>query len=737
MQSRAMGHEPQRRLGRLAATTGLVLTGMAVLTGAPPGAAALCSAVWVADSTVCIDGRLDEPLWCSGAATDAFVDFHPVPGAPPTQGTELYLAYDAERLYFAFRCHDTQPQLIRARLAKRDTAFEDDWVGVILKGSAAERGAAELIVNARGCQLDAYVPGSSGGDDFSVDYPFTSAAVCDSFGWSAEMAIPFSSLQHVCAATPALSFFAVRHLSRSGERSAYPVIAIADQDWISHGAPLVLAAAERRAPLEILPTAVATRHAARTSQASWASDTPTLRLGLSARCGLSSALTLDASINPDFSQVEADAAQVEVNQRFPILRIEKRPFFQEGREIFDLAAQGGAIAAAFHSRTIIAPRWGVKVTGGLGQRDRCGILVARDRWSGPAGDPAAATSALAGVVRYRRGLDPGSFFGFFATGRGTVQGHNCAAGVDADLLLARSARFALHALCSHTRRTDRVPRSPAHAAAARFSLLGRNRGLDVSYEEVGPAFRLENGFVARWNLRTAAVRYRHTLYPHLPGLLRLVGALRLEGARDFAGRPLDQAIVASVRAEGPAQNALTLGHSWAEEYFSASRFDAGVWTLAAETGALAWVRCSASCRWAGTPIYDSPCGGQGREQTLVGDLVLQPSARITLALSATQSALTRQPTGETIFRVLLLRGRLLFQAQRQTHLRAIVQWDGGAREVMTDLLASFGSGVGTAVHVGFGNLYQETTQPTETPASPALREACRELFLKVAYSWRL
>jgi hypothetical protein len=700
---------------------------MVCLTSSSAGAIGWASVR--ADRPPCIDGRLDDPVWKIAAPATGFLDFLPEPGRKPSQETEVRIAWDDEGLYLAFRCHDTHPEQIRCRLAKRDAAFDDDWIGVILDPMAQGRSAVELMVNPRGCPMDALLSAGSGGDDVGVDYDFDAAAVRDSAGWSAELSVPWSSLGG--AVSRRVGFFALRQIRRTGERASWPPIETGNQNWLAAGASLDLAPEIAGARAELLPVLTLHRCETRDDRGGWRPGRARPAAGFTARAAVSSGVALAVTLRPDFSHVEADAPQVSLNRRFPIVYAEKRAFFLEDRDLFDVAAEGGELAAVFHSRAIVVPVAGARLAGQIGGANRLGLLWVRDGAEGE-----RPHSAL--WVRGRSYLSGASFVGFYAGMRhdgaadsrlaGTAGAGRTAGvtGLDADLVLARGVRVAAHLL-----RNVGTGRAGGHATALHVDWCGAWRGLNLVYQEVAPDFVVPTGVLRRCDVREASLEGRRHFCPRLPGCTRLTAWISATAAGACTGAPTDRLARFGIRLETAGPGAVTFARTLGAEWCAGRRFDAGAWQATAESAPRSWLRLTLGGAFAGTPIY-ATIPAQGRSRTVSAGLTLRPSAWLSASIEATQVRLWRAPR-VPLSEADARRGRLEVQPHRHFRLRATVDAGGGPGRWVTDFLAELRIAPETTLQLGWGNAYE----PGGTPdGSDRAREVTRVAFLKAAYGLR-
>ncbi|HEY5611126.1 MAG TPA: DUF5916 domain-containing protein, partial [Thermoanaerobaculia bacterium] len=323
-----------------------------------------------------IDGVLDEAAWQAAQPMEFDAETSPGENIPPPARTVGYMTYDQKHLYVAFRAYDPNPKEIRAHLTDRDAAFSDDFVGVVLDTFNDQRRAFEFFVNPLGVQMDLIMDDVNGNEDSSWDAIWNTAGQITAEGYVIEMAIPFTSLRFPRSdAEQTWGVDMVRIYPRSSRhriglqgldrnRNCYLCQAskVAGFQGITPGRDI-----------ELDPTVTAQQTSLRTDfpDGDLDSGDTDVDAGLTARWGITPNLTLNAAINPDFSQIEADAVQLDINTQFALFFNEKRPFFLEGSDFFEGPLQ------TVYTRTVADPVFGVKATGRLGE-STVGAYVARD-----------------------------------------------------------------------------------------------------------------------------------------------------------------------------------------------------------------------------------------------------------------------------------------------------------------------------------------------------------------------
>jgi hypothetical protein len=307
-----------------------------------------------ASTPIRIDGMLDEEAWTRAPVTDDFVQVDPEEGAPASQRTEVRILYDSEALYIGVRLHDRGR--VQSRLGRRDMALMDsDWFGVVIDSYHDHRTGFTFDVNPAGVQRDAVKSVNGQGreaDDNSWDAVWDVGTSEDAGGWTAEYRIPFSQIRFPDETEQVWGILLERVIGRRGEYSTTTYVPKTEQGGIpTYGHLLGVRRIEQGNTLELLPYAVARNERIDPGDNPFRRDSEMLgSAGLDLRWRATSTLTLNATMNPDFGQVEVDPAVINLGVYETFFQ-EKRPFFVEGGEIFDFGrnTSGGQM---FYSRRI-------------------------------------------------------------------------------------------------------------------------------------------------------------------------------------------------------------------------------------------------------------------------------------------------------------------------------------------------------------------------------------------------
>ncbi len=315
----------------------------------------------VAGEAPVLDGRLDDPIWDTAEWTGDFVQNEPTEGEPPSQQTRFKVVYDDDAIYFAFRLDD-DPELVSRQLARRDR-FPGDWIEVNIDSYFDHRTAFSFTLSCSGTQSDELISNDGDRWDSNWNPVWNGAAQLDAEGWTAEMRIPLSQLRFSAADEQTWGLQVNRRVYRLEERSNWQRIPKDVSGWVSNFGELRgLKNLRPKRRIELVPYAVAAAEsfpaeAGNPFRDGSASDVDG---GIDGKIGVTNNLTIDFTVNPDFGQVEADPSEVNLTA-FETFFDEKRPFFIEGNDIFELrlapAITGGPFARdrLFYSRRIGRP----------------------------------------------------------------------------------------------------------------------------------------------------------------------------------------------------------------------------------------------------------------------------------------------------------------------------------------------------------------------------------------------
>ena len=490
-----------------------------------------------------IDGRLDDLVWRDALRVTEFVQESPFEGEPASEDTEVWISYDSQNLYLAFHAHYEDPGIMRATRVDRDQAFRDDNITVYFDPFLDQQRAYAFSINGYGVQGDEIINarGSSGGGgrggggrggrgggggggfsrrgiprgDDSWDALFDSGAQIVGDGFTAEMAIPFKSLrypQRGSGVPHRWAFQIVREIRHRDENVVWAPISRSVSGFLPQMGLLEgMTNLSMSRNLEIMPVATGIQLGSLdTSSGAFLPGKAQPEGGVNVKYGITSNLTADFTLNPDFSQVESDRPQIEVNQRFALFYPELRPFFLEGAEIFNVFGPVNFV----HTRTIRDPDWGAKITGKVG-RTSVGFLAANDASAGsvaglvgPAGDSAA--NVVIGRARYD--LYAESHIGAMVTNRDFLGGYSRMALADGAFRLGQTQSVGFTAVQTDNRDLDGID-SRGTLFDVNYRLQGRHWNIFNGTYLLSPDFRTDVGFVQRTDQQRNVTTLGYRFWP--------------------------------------------------------------------------------------------------------------------------------------------------------------------------------------------------------------------------------
>ncbi|MBA3269817.1 MAG: carbohydrate binding family 9 domain-containing protein [Acidobacteria bacterium] len=307
-----------------------------------------------ASSPIVLDGKLTEAVWEQAPAIKEFVQREPAEGSAPSQRTDARIAYDSSALYVAVRAHDTEPERIVGMLTRRDQRSPSDWIKIVVDSYFDRRSAYEFAVNPVGVKTDRYYFNDGASDD-SWDAVWDVRVARDADGWTAEFRIPFSQLRFNSSDGGPVGFAVIREVGRLAETSTWPLLSRNANGFVSQFAEVRgLRMSGPPKKLELLPYTLGSFSLNPTSDNPFVERTdPAGSLGLDLKYAVRPGLTVTATVNPDFGQVEADPAVVNLDA-FETFFQERRPFFVEGSGTFqfNVDCSDGQCTGLFYSRRI-------------------------------------------------------------------------------------------------------------------------------------------------------------------------------------------------------------------------------------------------------------------------------------------------------------------------------------------------------------------------------------------------
>ena len=464
------------------------------------------------EANIVVDGVLDEPVWQQAARLTGFSQYSPVDGRPAENETEVLVWYAPTAICFGIRAH-APAGTVRATLADRDRIDGDDNVEIYLGTFNDSRQALMFAVNPLGVQADgALMEGVNrstqhGGlstsretPDLNPDFVFQSKGRLTESGYEVEVRIPFKTLRYQPVRSQDWGLHIIRRVLATGHEESWVAAQRAGTSFLAQSGTLAgLTDLRRGLVLELNPV-VTSKVDGTPSERGWRYDTGSPEFGANVRWGLTSNLTMNGTVNPDFSQVEADAGQFVFDPRQALYFPEKRPFFLEGLEQFATPNQ------LIYTRRIVEPVVAAKLTGKV-SGTTIALLSAVD-------DQATSLSGtdypLANAVRVQRDLGAESKVALVYTDRLDRDYSNHVVGADSQIAFGGLYNLQLQAAASRTRGSGATMNGPLWQAS--LSRNGRTFGFKYLLSAISDEFRDATGFIARAGIAVGRLQHRVTWY---------------------------------------------------------------------------------------------------------------------------------------------------------------------------------------------------------------------------------
>jgi hypothetical protein len=733
------------------------------------------------EAVVEIDGRLDEAVWTRAAKLVGFSQYQPVDGRPAEEQTEVMVWYSPAALHIGIVAHDRDPASIRATMADRDNLDSEDTVTIYLDTFNDHRRAFFFTVNPFGIQQDGVLSEAGfnagslkqdggalrqagGATDKNPDYQFDSKGRITDDGYVVELRIPFKSLRYSGNGPQRWGLNVLRAVQRTGYLDTWTDARRAGESFLAQAGGIDgLHDMQRGVVTEAQPFITTAVNGTRGDIAApLVRGRADVNPGANLRVSTTN-LTVDATVNPDFSQVESDASQVTVNERFALFFPEKRPFFLEGIELFAAPNQ------LVYSRQIVNPMAGGKVTGKVGGLNIAYLAVKEKEDGG---------GALFNVARLRRDVGHNSTVGLTLTDRTAGGEYSRVAAVDTRVIFKRVYYVQAQAGGSWT--DNGTGRRGSPLWMLEWDRTGRAFGFNYKVTGTGPGFEAAAGYVPRNDIIEARVSNRYSWYGPRGSWLETVSP-RVNLSRiwryDAVDRgPLEGTDQVSVQAQWRGGWNATVGVKRLSWRFEPETFQAyqvpgnGGPSPYRPVDQVSGLTPSVTLK---TPIFrtlnaqlDAQRGqvaifaeGAGGHETRVSTtLSARPTGSIRMEATATYSRIERDRDGSEFARTVIPRFKIEYQVSRSVFFRMVAEYqslqqaglldafDGvplmvsgafpaaqSTTGLRLDWLASYKPTPGTVAFFGYGS---SLATDGMNPLSTHLQRMSDGFFMKIAYQIR-
>lgn len=762
------------------------IAGYIILSLLPPVASAETITLARCAEPPAIDGLLDEPCWSAAAVLSGFVQTRPGDNTPPSRDTAVLVASDARSLYIGIRAAD-DPAKVRATVARRDAVLDDDHVVLYLDTFDDRRRAYVLIWNPLGIQQDGIY--TEGRDiDYSVDVVMQSKGTVTDTGYVIEVALPLSSIRYRAGEGRRWGVHVQRRIRHLDEEDSWRPLVRGQAGLLAQAGALEgLDGLVPERLFEVIPGLTASRSGARREDGRFVTGAAETEGSVTLKLAPSPGLVIDATVNPDFAQIESDQLVTTANQRFPTFFAEKRPFFLEGIDVFRTPLE------AMHSRTIVDPDAAAKVSGKSG-RTTFAALLASDAAPGNLSaaertDPGlmrlAGRNADAAVLRVRRDIGGESYLGALATSYDFVDRSNRVAGLDGRLVANERDVLTFQLLGTWSEgpfydpARDRLEHRSGRGLGffAEWKRSGRHWSSTVRGEGRTPDYRADLGFTTQTdtNRWSADLRYDSEPRPDAPLLLSWSLAHTALSQWDWDGQLkyayLYPRLTLSFRRQTQASVFLYADYlHLAEDEFGPRRgpgrrgafageperstvFRGIVLDLQSKPAQQISLALTIDRAW---DVFDYDFGapprfprvspaaladptapldpGTGSSLAVTARVELQPTEAFRLAFDFNRNRLERDDTGRVAFDEKLYSTQATYQLTAFAFARTRVDYDSLHRNVRGQAVLGWTPIPGTSIYAGY------TDDLTHLPRDAGLARNGRTVFLKTSYlvrrNWR-
>lgn len=685
-----------------------------------------------------------------------FTQRKPSDGAPASQSTTAFLSYDDRNLYVGFICQ-ADPRTLRAHLAKREDISGDDAVSVSLDTFHDRQRAYEFFANPLGIQLDGITVEGVDDDDFSFDTVWQSNGRITSNGYVVLISIPFKSLRFHGRSHGAEGWGIAlgRVIPGNGEIATWPQLTEKVEAYVPQFASMESPEqAHAGRNIQLVPYAFAGGEKfLDTSTAPATMNTqPVYRGGLDAKVVIHDAITLDATVNPDFSQIESDEPQVTTNQRYEVFFPEKRPFFLENSDFFDTPE------SLLFTRRIVDPQFGLRLTGKVGNW-KLGFLGVDDRAPGLLellSSPEYGDRAEIFAGRLQRVFNGSSNIGVMFTRRQFGGASTTLWSVDSRLKLGANwiatGQFMQSGVSANGAQMDL-----GKAIFGELRHAGRRFNSITTYQDRDPLFAGNDvGFFRRTDVRELRENLSYQWRPE-DGLIQSAGpSFYAEAVYDHKGVLQDWIADLPLRFtfKGPAS--LSFGRTDSFERYQNIGFrkNSSYVTFSSDKWRFVGLRASYS---QGMEINFFPAAGQipmlGNATDASAGLIIKPGSRLQLEERYILSRLGDPGRHGVIFENHIVRSKLNYQLSRPLSFRVIVDYNSLAgnplladlehsKRLNYDALLTYLVHPGTAFYIGYSDRYENLALDPANVAGFSRTAGVnhltgRQLFVKLSYAFRL
>ncbi|HRJ84227.1 MAG TPA: carbohydrate binding family 9 domain-containing protein [Ignavibacteria bacterium] len=677
-------------------------------------------------SEVVIDGILDEPVWeTCNTATD-FVEIEPGDNLPASVKTDVKMTYDEDNLYVAFICYDDRMSKLRVNLTDRDKMYQDDFVGILIDTYNDHKQAYEIFLNPFGIQGDGIW--TKQGEEMNFDMLYEAEAKIYKDKWIVELAVPFKSIRFPDKDEQQWGVHIIRTRPReSRTQFSWAKVSRDNSEFLSQAGIIKgFKKLKKGQQLELLPFVLGSQFGYREDESDPGSKFINEKikgdLGIGVKYGFSSNLTGEISINPDFSQVESDAAQISVNSSSAVFYPEKRPFFLDGANIFK------SYINVVYTRMLNNPLYTAKLIGKIDDID-VGYLMGYDQNTpfivpGKYGSDFILTDlkSFGNALRLRKSLKGSSYIGFIGTDHETGDSYNRVVGLDGSFNFAGKYYFNWQALGYFTKElNDSAIYSNSTAInsvgndagfngeslsgfGGTFALVrsSRNWNGEVFLNIAPPEARRELGYMSKNDFRELGMWHGYTIYPHNSVFLRIEPNFNTGVQYSYDGKIKEQWLVPQFYIQFKHQINLSGGYLAInnENYYDVYHKNVNRGWLNININTSSFVTGGAFYELGKYIVRFEEPSYIGWGFNAEAWMTIKPINNLVLENNYSYFELSKEKSAEKLYSGYIFRNKTSFQFTRRFFLRLVMQYDSFNRSFDIDPLFSYKWNPFTIFYIG-------------------------------------
>lgn len=720
-----------------------------------------------------IDGELNEEVWKNAGTADNFTEISPGDNVKPEVETKVRIFYDDDYIYFGYICYEKDMESVRASVSDRDRMYGDDWVGPFIDTYSDLKQGFEMYVNPKGIQGD--LLWTSNNEDSNYDIIYDSEAKMYKDKWTAEMRIPFKSLRFPDRKEQKWRIHLLRNRPRGARQEIYWASVSRDNpNFLGQSGTLNgIKDVKRGRDIQILPYILGTQNSTLEDfsdpNSKFTHGKLEGEIGLSAKYGLSSTLTLDATYNPDFSQVEADAPRININSPFALFYPEKRPFFLEGIDHFATPIN------VSYTRSINNPLFAAKLSGKINKLD-IGFISAYDE-NTPFIIPLTERSfflssnknSVSNILRMKYDMGGENYLGFIFSDREEsadsskafgFSGFNRNYGFDGKFNFASNYYLTFQVLQNNTKEINDTSFKYNSLKDYRFddnkytALLdgesysgsnvylsfnrnARNWSFYSEYFFQAPTVRRDNGFIQRNNFHQLFMQQEYNFYPEGKVLRRVNPELNMEIRYDATGKLKEQFVELNLVTDWTNGIWTSAGYLPVnnEDYGGIFHKNVNRWHFNMEANNLSKYITGGFYYEGGKFIVrfeDPTYVGFGHNLDLWA--TINPFDRLRNDINYSYSELSKSADGEKLFAGYVVSDKISYQFNKNFFLRVLLQYDLFSRNFTVDPLLSYKWNPYTILFLGSSH---DISEISDNKGFGKYTETDRYFYLKFQYLWSL